>query len=80
MVFDPGIFDEAIFDTGAAASAMFDPAIFDPCIFDTDAPCPSDGGGGAAKFGGLSRGMLVADQQTWEDDGIILPLMLDDFP
>lgn len=79
-IFDPGIFDGNIFDTDGATFAMFDPDIFDPCIFDTDAPCPSDGGGGAAKFGGLNRGMLVADQTAWEEDGIILPLMLDDFP
>lgn len=36
--------------------------------------------GGAGKFAGLSRGMRVIDQEAWEEEGVILPLMLDDFP
>ena len=36
--------------------------------------------GGAAKFDNLSRGMLVVDEEAWEDEGVILPLTLDSFP
>jgi hypothetical protein len=79
-IFDPAVFDGHIFDTGTQGT-IFDAAIFDSCIFDTGEPCPSPTAqGGAGKFSNLSRGMLVIDAETWEEEGVILPLTLDTFP
>ncbi len=48
--------------------------------FCPDDDCPPSTAGGAAKFDRLSRGMLVVDQEAWEEEGVILPLTLDGFP
>lgn len=59
-----------------------DVTAFDPASFQNDAfqIFGVSSKGGAGKFSGLSRGMLVVDQEAWEEEGIILPLLLDDFP
>lgn len=66
-IFDPAVFDSALFDAGAGT--LFDPIIFDSALFDTDETPPiviqSDGGGGGKGF--TDRGSVRIDRKRIDD-------------